>query len=611
MMIRDKEKNILGIDNKNIKIIFIIICFCIPFININKGLDVTDTGYILNSYEFVFKNPESINFSIIFTSIFGNIILKILNVINIPSYLGFKLISVIFSLIICFILIKYLKRYFNENILIIGAIIALLLSKGHISILMYNNLSAFILSISSIILISGIIENKNRNIFISGILIGINTFVRISNLVQLVLIFSIIYYGWKKKDRNYTIKTCLLFFIGIIFSLVFSLTLIILVFGKTELFSMISIYVSEAVNSSDSHSIMDSIKINLNQGLNGLFWILFLWAIAYIIDYFLKDKNISSKSIKRIYLIMVIIPIIFVIFKFIGLDNVIIINLFYKIFYSLYQPFSICVAFYCLVTIYKCFITKEYDLIENIILMVGFLSMISLPIGSNQGFAILYQGFYLQSIILTGVIYKLFIDNNRGRTIEYKNLIFQKGIIIFISVYFLSMLVVRNVYYVYRDNSKLDKYSINSEKLRGIYTTKERANYINDLLNNIGVYIDSENSLITYGSIPLFSYLLDMPPFFEGFNGWIEMGQLSIESMEATIYESKEKEIYPLIIMSKVGTNNNNWPVNNTIDIMEQIRKDDNKYRLLEEYIKDNNYNLVFQNEMFEVYSNNLRALEE
>ena len=57
----------------------------IPFINITKGIDVSDTGYILNSYKYVFRNPESINFSIIFTSVIGGILLKLIEFIGDPS----------------------------------------------------------------------------------------------------------------------------------------------------------------------------------------------------------------------------------------------------------------------------------------------------------------------------------------------------------------------------------------------------------------------------------------------------------------------------------------------------------------------------------------------
>lgn len=600
-----KENNILKYDvSKIIRILLICICCFIPFININKGLDVSDTGYILNSYRFVFSDPGSVNFSIILTSVFGNIILNFFDIIGIPSYLGFKVVSAIFSLGICYYIVKSLKVYFNENILLVGILISLLLARGHIAILMYTNLSVFILSIASIVLIKGIIKEKTENIFISGLLIGINTFVRISNLVQVVLIFSIFYYGWKNKKN--ILKDSLIFLLGIAISLGASLLFIIICFGKVELMSMISIYLQESINSTDSHSIMDSVKINLNQGLNGVFWIVILWTIGFIIDYFLKTKKNSKKGIKIIYIILATLPIIFVVLKWFKFDTISIFNLVYTVFYSLYQPFSICVAFYCLITLYRCFIKKEILIKENVILIVGFLAMISLPIGSNQGFAILYQGFYLQAVILSEFVFRIFKESNK---IKYKyinrdiNPVFQRGIILFVFMYFLSMLLARNITYSYRDNSKLDKFTINNYKLKGIYTTEQRAKCINELLEKIEPYVNEDKELITYGSIPIFSYVLDMSPFFNGFNGWIEMGQLGLESMEMSMKESEIENDFPLIIISNVGTNNSEWPSINTVEIMNEIKSNDDKYYLIKDYINSNKYSLVFSNNEFEVYS--------
>lgn len=600
-------KKIINFNNYNriIKIILVCICLIIPFININKGLDITDTGYILNSYEFVFKNPETINFGIVFTSVFGNILLKLLNFLRIPSYLGFKLISCLFSLLICWVVVINLKKYFNESILLIGIIISLLLARGHISILMYTNLSAFILVISNIMLIKGLIEEKSIYIAISGALIGINIFVRISNLVQIILFFAIIYYGWKKRNNKETVKNIIIFFSSISISIITSVIFIIVSFGTNEMVSMLRIYFSEAINSSDAHSIVDSIKINLLQGLNGVFWIFILWIIGFLIDYLYKNKKFTKKNIINIYIMIGILPILFTILKYINIDKIIGINLIYEVFYSVYQPFSICVAFYSMLTLYFCFIKKQVSIDENVILLVGFLSMIALPMGSNQGFAILYQGFYLQGVMLSVFISRILISKNKQIHILKKNNInitFQKGVIIFIFIYFLCMLLARNISFSYRENSKLDKFTINNNKLIGIYTTEGRAKNINDLLYNIEPYIDIENRIITYGSIPIFSYILDMPPFFEGFNGWIEMGQLSIESMKNSFEKSEKEKKFPLIIISNDGTNNSQWPNDNTKKIMEEIKIQDNKYHLIQEYMNNNNYLLVYKNESFEVY---------
>ena len=173
----------------------------------------------------------------------------------------------------------------------------------------------------------------------------------------------------------------------------------------------------------------------------------------------------------------------FIVLKYYNFDKIIIFSVIYKMFYSVYQPFSICVAFYSLITLYMCFIKKENSINESLILIIGFLSMISLPMVSTQGFAILYQGFYLQAAILSVFVYKILSNTSEIKYKQIKkrvNPIFQRGIIIFVLIYFLSMLLIRNITYTYRDNTKLDKFTINNYKFKGIYTTEQRAKYINN-----------------------------------------------------------------------------------------------------------------------------------
>lgn len=597
--------NIIGgfmhniLENKKLKYALMCTCVVVAFIFINKGFDLTDTGYIMNSYKFVFSNPESINFSIIFTSIIGNLITNIFSFFGIPSYLGLKIVSSVLSLIGIFIVIKLLKQYFNENLLLIGSIISLLLVRNHIITLMYTNLTAIISIIIVFFLVKGLINNNKFYIFISGILIGLNTFIRLPNIVQVILIISIIYYSYICKNKKILKKVCI-FFLGIITSILCSILLISVIFGINNFMDMIKIYLGEAIHSNDAHSIMDSIKINLNQGLNGLFWIILFGTIAFVLDFKLKSKIIFKK---RIYIIAIMLPLIFVVLKMFGADGIKFIDKIYLIFYGLYQPFTIVVAFYIVMTFYYCFISDDFCKEVKLILFTSMLTTISAPMGSNQGFAILYQSFYLQSPLVIIMLEKIL--NNREKNSIKSNVSLRKATIIFLLSYFICMLIISSTQYIYRDkNPLLLTASIDNKELKGIKTTYSRANEINTLLNYIDKYKDSSKKLITYGSIPLLSYVLDMPPFFDGFNGWLEMDQLSLDSMQNSLKESEINGEYPLIIISNVGMNNSEWPNGNTREIMNNIKKEDKKYELIINYAEKNKYNLVYENNAFKVYSN-------
>lgn len=554
---------------------FLLVSAC--FLNINKGFDLSDTGYILNSYVFAHSSPDSINFSIIGTSLLGNVLTNIFNFFSIPSYIGFKLITSIMFFILSILVIKVLRNYItNVNLLILSEIIAVFLAKGHIQTLMYNNLSAFILTISALLLITGLIENKDYLIFISGILLGFNFFTRISNIVQILFVITIIYY-----KRKIVTKEIIYYILGCFISSVLVLIIISILYGLEDLSQMLSVYLSESVSSNDSHSVLDSVRINLMQGLIGLFWLILLYGIYYLIS-----KKYSKINNYQYYCIALMLPILFVILKYTSLLRLYFIDKFYLYFYSLHLPFSILIAFFCILTLYYCFIKKEKNEKIALILLAGFIELITLPMGSNQGFILLYSCFFVQLPVL---LYILFND--------------KKCIVnVFIISYFLSMLIMRNSTYLYRDTFVETNYSFTTiPKLKYVKTSKERVNSIESLYNYFEKNNYEDMKLITYGSIPLLSYLLDIPPFFNDYNGWIEMSQCTLENMKLQLTNRKKD---PIIIISKTDVNNNVWPTKETRDNMESIKKEDPKYHLITNFIKDNKYELKFQNEDFLVYAN-------
>lgn len=172
----------------------------VAFLFINSGIDITDSGYILNSYEFILSNPETTPMSIVFTSIIGNIFIKLFNILNIPIFLGFKILTSITTLICSYIVYKTLGKYFNKTWILIGLLIAVILNKGFITIFMYNHTTTLFLILAVASLIKGVLTDKQLFIILSGSIIGFNIFMRIPNIVEIIIIFSIVYWGICKKD---------------------------------------------------------------------------------------------------------------------------------------------------------------------------------------------------------------------------------------------------------------------------------------------------------------------------------------------------------------------------------------------------------------------------
>src|SRR5699024_5136417 len=106
------------------------------------------------------------------------------------------------------------------------------------------------------------------------------------------------------------------------------------------------------------HSVLDSLKINLIQGLIGMFWLGILYFVFFIIDKLLRKMS-DGLYYKVSLSITIGILITFLMIKYTPLYTITFINKLYLYFYSLHLSFSIVVALFCLQVLNYCFIKRN------------------------------------------------------------------------------------------------------------------------------------------------------------------------------------------------------------------------------------------------------------
>ena len=93
-------------------------------------------------------------------------------------------------------------------------------------------------------------------------------------------------------------------------------------------------------------------------------------------------------------------------------------------------------------------------------------------------------------------------------------------------------------------------YSIDHDKMRGIFTTKENALHIKQLCNSIERDMDDENTLFIYGHQPMFYYLTETYPPVDKF--WLTNNFVQVDELFLSLRESiKQTGKYPLIVDTK------------------------------------------------------------
>jgi hypothetical protein len=136
----------------------------------------------------------------------------------------------------------------------------------------------------------------------------------------------------------------------------------------------------------------------------------------------------------------------------------------------------------------------------------------------------------------------------------------------------------------------------NKNALR-IYTTKERATVVNELLQESSKYIKKNDYVLAYDCIPMFHFLTETRPFMPNAWPWLYLP----DAFKYELYKSINKsKVLPVIIIQKVNTLYSNWPQNVNL---ERIRTDSDSERdsIMNDFMKNNNYTTIWENIAFEI----------
>jgi len=127
-----------------------------------------------------------------------------------------------------------------------------------------------------------------------------------------------------------------------------------------------------------------------------------------------------------------------------------------------------------------------------------------------------------------------------------------------------------------------------------IFTSRERALAVNQLLDTSKKYVKPNDYVLAYGNIPMFYFLTDSKPFL--YNIWL--GEYSLDYYRHLMDKSlSEKKILPVIVRPKVSTWGN-WPS----EVPGISYAEDNEWNNYFNYFLDKNgYQLVWENNTFQI----------
>ena len=440
--------------------------FLYQSLNLFWGFELADSGYHLTAFENVFDAPDSVsdNFTFYLTNVIGGAIMKYFPEIGV---FGFRVVGVVFvnlSLILIFLCLK------NElpviHILIGSVLVVLCYIPTPYS---FNNgiCSCFFYVCFSLLIYKGIIRNSLLLIFLGGVLVGVNIFSRIPNVLAIGLIVVILFHRWiTEKGCLWDWKAASMFLVGVV-SGILCVFLLIHVLGHEIAFREgVGGLFMERPSSYQSHTFFVLIIAQLYT-----YFCAIIYAASFFAVFYVNEKLINHFWTR----ILFITVSAFVIFYHVYLN------------FAFNPLWALCFVG-CLICLYK----------GGSIALLGSLAFYMLIVeilGSDSA----YNHGSLPAMLAAPISSYVIINR--------RNLIF----VLITGLAIVAKVIKQGNYFDY--GSLVEKrYALYAVECSHIWTSKERADIVNKSLPQIRSYVHPQDTLLVYGSAPMLNYLTHTRP---------------------------------------------------------------------------------------------------
>lgn len=579
----------------NIEYLLIIILFLYPLRHVNWGLDLWDTGYSYANFRFL-SNMDSMW---LFSTYLANITGAFLS--NLPfaqSMIGMNVYTGIILSLLAVGGYLFVTRVLKIPIAFafFGEILAISLSWCPTAVL-YNYLTYVFFMACIILLYLGLVRDNNKLLIFAGIVLGLNAFVRFSNLSEVALVVAVWAYGvveyfcdkkeGRKTDKKYWSKTLfrtLYCVLGYLISVFIVLGYICIRYGLGEYLNAIGRLFAMTDDAID-YKPMAMVMGVVDTFIQNMYWVIRIvfFALVGIALCMLIKKVFKEKCSKYIC-----------IFIGMGLSIAMVYWLYsknfcareYYYYHSIMWPGVTFMTLCLLIGVINIFnpnTSREEKLASG--LMVLIIPITSL--GSNNKVYPSINNLYL---VAPYTLWQCYVFIRSACSGKYISLIPVKCVLIgFLTVFSVqSILFGMNFTFIEGDGkskiSEMTDYVQNNAVLRGVRMSSERAGWLQGLIDYANENEFAGREVILYGWIPGISYYLDMP---SSFNPWSDLASYSIEAFAEALskVDASDIDTRPVIIVEQ--------------QCLQE--KDDEKWIMIEEFINDNSYEITYRNEKFVV----------
>lgn len=478
----------------------------LPFYGVNRGVDVSDTTYSLARSLFmedIAGSPWSVAYEL--SDLLTRLLMKLPGK---GSLLMMNCYTALFISAMAWIAYFVLSREMSRHLVFFGEILAISLCWCP-SVILYNYLSYFMLLIAILLLYRASVCSYERSawrLFLAGAILGLSIFARLPNVVFAGFILLVFYTYFVDKINRGLFKTVLTCVGGYIAGFLLAAVPLSVKYGMDCIPNMLSTVLGSSESATDytaGYALLRTVKAYTIE------WPWILTALLVILGGIVLFRIFRGrfKALKGIvYIAVLLLWLRFAYGR----------GMFGFTYEEVFSMMAFVTIFLILGIVGSIFtmLQKAAPREEKLRACLVLLWILLLPIGSNNNiYPILNSMFLIAPLLLhmlQGVIlpsHERFMKAHGLSAFPLKAML---ALFLFCMMY---QTFLFGLTYVFRDGTEgaMDTRITADCPLRGMYTTKERAESLTDLADYVASQDYEGRRFLFYGNVPGLSYVLNKP----------------------------------------------------------------------------------------------------
>ena len=551
-----------------------------------QGLDFTDMGYWLTSYQQFYTHPDMVVAICWLSSFIGHWTGIALGQDVVAYKLGYVIV-VTMSAIIAYRLLAY--QLGQSRMLAAMVLLTVFFTRGYAgNWIGYNELTGLFYLAGAALLFLGIVGNQKLLIVLAGIILGANVFVRLPNLLGITLISAIWLHAWAYRWplRN-TLVWSTFFLGGFTLGVALIWCLIILHGHEAIYFQGIQALFDLAVTPKSHHSGSGLLNVFINDHKKAFIKALLIIGMgAWLANWASKQKTLLMSCI-------ILTSAILLVYIFYIKDN-----------------WRWCIPGICYIVLLSLvFLKVKKDTPLALLAFIAGMILVLVPLGSNVGISNSAFGMWLALPLTLIWLWRSddlslplwFKISNKKLKPNNNFLITARGfrvftITIIIALLFHSLIGAWKHTYLDSKNRFTMTHPISHPLLAGTYTTSERAKVVTELLDAMSNYTKPGDEVLAYNVIPTVHFLTETHPWLG--NSWPDV--MDTAKLAVLINQKEQSGIkLSCIVRAKGNTYFNTWPIE--IQPLATFWNQEESRHLFSEFEQRHGYRVVWSNKFFEI----------